>query len=89
MGLATRSKLDGGVGDKTRAAERLGVKQAKQEDNVDRGCDRRRRRGRGGSVTVNERVRNPRPRFTVMLIGDRRHESLTVFARGTPVRPRQ
>jgi len=54
QGLATESKLDGRVGDKTRAAKRLGVEQAKHEDNVDRECDRRRRRGRWGSVTVNE-----------------------------------
>ena len=44
------SKLDGRVGNKTRAVERLGVKQVEYEDNVDRECDRR--RGRCGSVTV-------------------------------------
>ena len=36
----------GKVGDKARAAKCLGVKQASYEDNVDRGCDRRRRRSR-------------------------------------------
>ena len=90
MGRATGSKLECRVGNKTRAAERLGVKQAKCKDNVDGSCDRRRRRGRWGIVTVSERVRHPCPRFTVMmLIGDRRYESLTVFARGTPDCPRQ
>ena len=38
------SKLDGRVGNKTRAVERLGVKQVEYEDNVDRECDRRRGR---------------------------------------------
>jgi len=55
MGLATESKVDGGVGNKTRAEKRLGVKQVKYEDNVDRECDPRGRRGRWGIVTgVNE-----------------------------------
>ena len=43
MNLAAKPELDGRVGNKTRAVERLGVKQVKHEDEVDREWDHRRR----------------------------------------------
>lgn len=43
MSLATKSKLDGRVGNKARVVERLGVKQVKSEGRGVFECDRRHR----------------------------------------------